>query len=55
VPVSAYFKGHGSAVLADMIRRHGKKRGKEIFYATANKRGMTPDDRKKALKRKAGR
>ena len=42
MPVDKYFKGHGTAVLADMQARHGEKKGTRMFYATANKRGMAP-------------
>ena len=40
MPISKYFKGHGEEVMADMVRKHGAKKGKQIFYATANKRNM---------------
>ena len=42
VPLSEYFKGDGRKVLADFVKRYGEKRGKRIFYATANKRGLAP-------------
>ena len=41
MPVSSYFGGHGTEVMQGMKRKHGK-RAKEVFYATANKRGMKP-------------
>lgn len=34
MPVSKYYKGHG------------QKKGKEVFYATANKKGMKPKGEK---------
>lgn len=37
MPVSKYFKGKGAKVMKDMIKRYGKKKGKRVFYATANK------------------
>jgi hypothetical protein len=40
MPVGAYFKGHGNEVMRDMTTRYGAKKGKSVFYATANKRGM---------------
>ena len=40
MPLSKYFKGHGEAVMKDMTKRYGDKKGKSVFYATANKRGM---------------
>mgnify|MGYP001595057799 CR=1 FL=1 len=41
MPVKGYFGGHGTEVMADMKKKHGK-RGKEVFYATANKYGQKP-------------
>lgn len=38
MPVSEYYSGHGVQVMHDMIKRYGEKKGKEVFYATANKR-----------------
>lgn len=37
-PVSGYFGGHGSEVMKNMMAQYGKKKGKRVFYATANKR-----------------
>jgi hypothetical protein len=42
VPISKYYKGHGSEVMSDMKKRYGEDRGEEVFYATANKRKQTP-------------
>ena len=41
MPVSKYFKGKGKEVMKDMQKRYGRKKGKEVFYATANKNDMT--------------
>ena len=30
--------------MESMKSRYGKKKGKSVFYATANKRGMKPGD-----------
>lgn len=46
MPVEKYFKGKGEKVLADMIKRYGPKKGKSVFYATANKENMTAEDYK---------
>jgi hypothetical protein len=32
--------------MSDMKKRYGAKKGKEVFYATANKRGMKPKKKK---------
>lgn len=45
MPVSAYFKGHGNEVMANMIKEYGAKKGKSVFYATANKKGETANHR----------
>ena len=47
MPVSEYYKGSGSRVMKSMAKRYGAKRGKAIFYATANARGMAPKRSKK--------
>ena len=49
-PISEYFKGHGSQVMADMKKKNGDQEGESEFYATANSRpGMKPasDGKKK--------
>jgi len=40
--ISDYFKGSGSKVKRKMEEKYGKKKGKQVFYATANKRKMKP-------------
>lgn len=40
MPVSEYFKGKGEKVLNEMEKRYGAKKGKSVFYATANARGQ---------------
>ena len=47
MPVSAYFKGHGNEVMANMIKEYGAKKGKSVFYATANKKGETANSPKR--------
>lgn len=42
MPIKEYFKGHGVEAMAKMIAQYGKKKGKSVFYATAQKKGMTP-------------
>jgi hypothetical protein len=37
MPLNKYFGGKGGKVMDDMKDRYGKKKGKSIFYATANK------------------
>lgn len=38
MPLSKYFKGHGDEVMAAMKKEYGTKKGKSVFYATANKK-----------------
>ena len=42
MPISEYYKGKGRKVMASMKARYGEKKGKEVFYATANKMKMKP-------------
>ena len=52
MPVSEYYKGKGSTVMHSMIKRYGAKKGKEVFYATANKnKGMGLKDKLIGMKR----
>ena len=46
MPVKEYFEGHGEEVMEDMMKKHGKEKGKRVFYATANKKGMKPKGKK---------
>jgi len=41
MPVSEYFKGEGKKVMRNMKNEYGPKKGKSVFYATANKKGLT--------------
>jgi len=50
MPISEYFGGHGSEVMSEMKKKHGKKAGKRIFYATANARDQKPDSMSHAMK-----
>jgi len=47
MPIARYFKGKGRGVMSSMKKRYGEEKGEEIFYATANKRGMKPKGKKK--------
>jgi len=38
VPLSKYFHGAGSKVMASMKAQYGAKKGERVFYATANKK-----------------
>jgi hypothetical protein len=40
MPISKYFKGHGEEVMSKMKKQYGSKKGKSVFYATANKKSM---------------
>jgi hypothetical protein len=44
MPISKYYKGHGSEVMSNMKKEYGDKKGKEVFYATANKKGLKAED-----------
>ena len=42
MPISEYFGGHGREVLKNMQKGYGEKKGKQVFYATANKKSQNP-------------
>ena len=48
-PLSKYFKGKGEKVMRSMKKQYGKKKGKEVFYATHNKQkskvDLSPSDK----------
>jgi hypothetical protein len=44
MPISKYFKGHGTEVMNNMTKEYGPDKGKQVFYATANKTGQTAED-----------
>lgn len=46
MPVGEYYGGHGEKVMASMKKKHGS-RAKEVFYRTANKKGMKPKGSKR--------
>jgi len=49
MPISEYFGGHGSEVMSEMKKKHGKKAGEREFYATANARDQKPDSMSKHM------
>lgn len=48
MPISAYYKGHGDEVLSAMSKEYGPDKGKRVFYATANRRGMNRPGKRSA-------
>ncbi len=46
MPINTYFKGKGSEVMANMQKEYGAKKGKSVFYATANKKRQKPKKQK---------
>jgi len=38
MPIKKYFSGKGQTVMAAMKKTYGAAKGKQVFYATANKR-----------------
>ena len=44
MPLSKYFKGHGEKVMSSMQSKYGAEKGKRVFYATANKKGLGPSE-----------
>jgi hypothetical protein len=50
MPLGKYFKGKGEEAMSDMKDRYGEDKGQRVFYATANKRGLTADENKSKSK-----
>jgi len=42
LPINKYFGGGGNEVMANMTKEYGAKKGKQVFYATANAHGQKP-------------
>jgi len=42
MPLNNYYRGHGAEVLENMRSEYGDKKGKSVFFATAQKRGLKP-------------
>ena len=38
MPLGKHYGGHGREVMASMTKEYGSKKGKQVFYATENKR-----------------
>ena len=49
MPVNEYFKGNGNKVMGNMTKEYGGEKGKQVFYATANKKGEKPGSGTKRL------
>ena len=45
MPISKYYKGHGEEVMSAMTKEYGAKKGKQVFYATANKKKSVVEGR----------
>lgn len=42
MPINAYFNGNGKKVMSNMRKTYpSEKKAKQVFYATANKKGQT--------------
>lgn len=53
--VGKYFKGSGDKVMANMKDRYGEDKGKQVFYATANKKpDMKPEGERKPKRKTIG-
>lgn len=38
MPISKHFGGNGAKVMANMMKEYGTAKGKQVFYATENKK-----------------
>lgn len=48
MPIAEYFKGKGDKVMSSMKKEYGDKKGKSVFYATANKMDIGPSHKAKS-------
>lgn len=46
MPIKKYFHGNGDKVMAAMEKTYGPEKGKQVFYATANKKKQRASDSK---------
>lgn len=44
MPLSEYFQGSGERVMKNMKKEYGSDKGKQVFYATVNKRKKSSVD-----------
>ena len=51
MPISKYFGGGGEKVMSNMTKQYGAKKGKSVFYATANKQKQNPENKMRAAKK----
>ena len=54
MPIWKYFQGHGKEVMSDIKDHYGEKKGKSIFYATAEKRNQKPEDNRTTKRKSIG-
>lgn len=60
MPISGYFGGGGEKVMKNMKKQYGDKKGEQVFYATANKKGQkgsagpSHEMAKKMIKKRVG-
>ena len=55
MPISKYFGGHGTEVMKNMKSQYGAKKGKQVFYATENKRKSEAGEPNRTLAAKRGK
>lgn len=54
MPLEKYFGGHGKEVMSKMKKKYGGDKGKQVFYATANKRGQVETGPSEKTRKKHG-
>lgn len=47
MPLNKYFKGSGTKVMGALRKTYGEEKGKNVFYALANKKHQTPKNKTK--------
>ena len=44
MPLNQYFKGKGKEIMKKMKKKYGKKKGEQVFHATAKNKGLEPSE-----------
>lgn len=52
MPLSKYFGGHGSEVMANMVKEYGPEKAKRVFYATEHARKKVKHKPRKKIRKR---
>lgn len=54
MPLDRYYGGHGESVMKSMQKQYGAKKGKQVFYATANRQKSAKKKSVRIKRKKSG-